>query len=612
MQEDPHGGGGIEFGRQGRTPERGSDAEWSAESMSATQMVTIDELREEFEFLGDWESQCRYLIELGEELPDLPASDRIEENRVQGCQARVWLTTRPAGANGRPHLQIRAKSDARIVDGLIVVLLALFNDKSPEEILATDFRGLFTELGLETHLVPQRRNGLYAMVERIRQRARDLAGTTSAPPAPRVAAVELPTDEEQRPRRRMFDVDDVRLDFPALQKPLAGGYPVTFLDSASSAQKPQVVIDKEREVYEQYYANAYRGVYRYGDRVSSELERAREKVKWFIGAAGVDEIVFTSGTTMSLNLVANAWGRKFLGAGDEVLLTEMEHHANLVPWQWVAKQTGAVVKFIPLTSDGRVDQEAYARLLSPRTRMVAITGMSNVLGTVPPSKEMARRAKENGSLVLVDAAQSIPHLPVNVVADGIDFLAFSGHKVYGPSGVGVLYGRRDLLAEMDPFLCGGHMIETVTWEGSTWAKAPAKFEAGTPPIAQAIALGTALDYLSELTLCPIHKHEQSLLRHAHERLAEIPGLRIYGPATSEKGAIVSFSIAGAAAGDLAQLLDLRGVCVRHGHHCTMPLHQKLGVAATVRASFALYNTLADVDRLIDGLRFALGELGLPR
>lgn len=577
-----------------------------APPMPATPVISFDELRSEFDFLGDWEEQCRYLIELGEELPDLPPEEKIEAHRVQGCQSRVWLVAEPRRVGGRTVVSIRAKSDARIVDGLIVVLLALFHGKTPAEVLATDFRGAFADLGLEAHLVPQRKNGLYAMVERIRTLARQLAPEPS-PVRVSPAAVTLPTDED-RPRRRVFDVEDVRSEFPALQQLLPGGHPVTYLDSASSAQKPQVVIDKEREVYEQYYANAYRGVYRFGDRVSTELERSREKVQRFIGATGSDEIIFTSGTTMSINLVAQAWGRKFLQPGDEVLLTEMEHHANLVPWQWVARQTGAVVRYIPLTDDGRVDTVAFGRMVGPRTRLLAVTGMSNVLGTAPPIKELARKAKEAGALVLVDAAQSVPHLPVNVAADQIDFLAFSGHKVYGPSGVGVLFGRRELLAEMDPFLCGGHMIDRVTFESCSWAAAPAKFEAGTPPIAQAIALGAALDYLSELTLCPIHKHEQTLLRHAHERLEEIPGLRIFGPPTSEKGAIVSFAVDGAAAGDLAQLLDLKGVCVRHGHHCTMPLHDKLGVAATVRASFGLYNTLADVDRLAEGLQFALREL----
>ncbi len=576
--------------------------------MPAVNVMSLDELREEFEFLGSWEEQCRFLIELGEELPDLSPDEQTEENRVQGCQARVWLVTHVRQDNGMPRLEIRAKSDARIVDGLIVVLLALFNGKTPQEILNTDFRGAFADLGLETQLVPQRRNGLYAMVERVRSRARDLATSTPAIAATPAAARDLPTDEDDRPRRRIFDPEEVRGEFPALQPELPGGLPVTYLDSASSAQKPEVVIDKEREVYEQYYANAYRGVYRYGDRVSRELEQSREKIRRFIGAEFVEEVIFTSGTTMSINLVANAWGRKFLREGDEILLSEMEHHANLVPWQWIAQQTKATLKYLPLTDDGRIELDTFDQLLSDRTRMVAITGMSNVLGTVPPLREISRRAREAGSLVLVDGAQSVPHLPVNVATEDFDFFAFSGHKAYGPSGVGVLYGRRELLRQMDPFLCGGHMIAEVGLDHSSWAPLPAKFEAGTPPIAQAIALGTALDFLSEFTLCPIHKHEQSVLRYAHERLQEIPRLKIHGPSPADKGAIVAFSIDGVAAGDLAQLLDLKGVFVRHGHHCTMPLHQRLGVPATVRASFGLYNTNADVDRLVDGLHFALREL----
>ncbi len=288
---------------------------------------------------------------------------------------------------------------------------------------------------------------------------------------------------------------------------------------------------------------------------------------------------------MSINLVANAWGRKNLNPGDEIVVSELEHHANLVPWQWVASQTGAALKFLPLTDDGRLDMSRADEVLGNRTRLIAVTAMSNVLGTVPPLKDLSRRAKAIGALLLVDGAQSVPHMPVDVVDEGIDFLAFSGHKLYGPSGVGVLYGRRDLLEAMDPFLCGGHMISQVTCDHSTWAPIPAKFEAGTPPIAQAIALGTAIDYVLELGLCPIHTHEQSVLRYAHERLAAVPGLRIYGPTPGEKGAIVSFTIEKTSAEDLAQLLGIRGVFVRHGHHCTMPLHERLGVPATVRAQF---------------------------
>jgi cysteine desulfurase/selenocysteine lyase len=306
---------------------------------------------------------------------------------------------------------------------------------------------------------------------------------------------------------------------------------------------------------------------------------------------------------MSINLVAQAWGRKNLRPGDEVLVSILEHHANLVPWQWIAQATGAKLSFIPLTSDGQLDIDRLDDVLTPRTKLVAVTGMSNVLGTVPPIHEIVRRAKKVGARVLVDGAQSVPHLPVHVVNEEFDFLAFSGHKLYGPTGIGVLYGRRELLEEMDPFLCGGHMIERVELEHFTCAPLPAKFEAGTIPIAQAVALGTAVEYVTRLGLCRIHTHEQTLLRYLTQRLKEVPGVTTYGPSTAHKGAILSFTLAGAAAQDVASLLDLKGVCVRHGHHCTMPLHEWLGVPATVRASLALYNTTDDVDTLIDALQF---------
>ena len=344
-------------------------------------------------------------------------------------------------------------------------------------------------------------------------------------------------------------------------------------------------------------------MYRFGDRVSRELEATRAKVAEFIGAAAVEELIFTAGTTAAINLVANAWGRKFLNEGDEILLSTLEHHANFVPWQWIAQQTGARLKYIPLTDDGRLDLDGIDDLLTDRTRLVAVTGMSNVVGTVPPVHTIVRKAHERGARVLVDGAQSVPHLPVNVTGEEIDFLAFSGHKLYGPSGVGVLYGRRELLEEMDPFLCGGHMIERVDLEGFECAQLPAKFEAGTPPIAQAIALGKAVDFVRELGLCNIHTHEQTLLRYAMQRLQELPEVTVYGPSTAHKGAIISFTMDGAAPQDIAQLLDLKGVCVRHGHHCAMPLHESLGVQATVRASFACYNTTDDVDTFIDGLHF---------
>ena len=411
------------------------------------------------------------------------------------------------------------------------------------------------------------------------------------------------------------DIDSVRSEFPILQKPLPKGLPVVYLDSGSSAQKPHCVIDKEREVYENYYANAYRGVYRFGAMVDEELETTRDKVRQMIRATHSDEIVFTSGSTMSLNLVASGWGRRNLKPDDEIVINEMEHHANFVPWQQLASQTGARCRLIPLTDDGRLDMDRLDDVLSDRTKLIAVTGMSNVLGTINPIQELARRAHERGAVIVVDGAQSVPHEQTDVVRDDIDFLVFSGHKLYGPSGVGVLYGKRELLEQTDPLLYGGHMIDRVYTDHSTWASSPAKFEAGTIQIAQVIALGAAVDFVNSLGIEKIREHERDLLEYAYHRLNEIPGMRIYGPALDEsqnadRGAIVSFTIDRAHPEDLAQLLDRRGVFVRHGHHCTMPLHDLLGVDATVRASFGVYNTRGDVDALLEAIDFALQRLRL--
>ncbi len=407
---------------------------------------------------------------------------------------------------------------------------------------------------------------------------------------------------------KTLDIDAVRAGFPILQKPLPKGRQLVYLDTAASAQKPQCVIDKEVECYENFYANAYRGNYYLGELVDEAIDSSRRKVQEFVGAAEPEEIIFTGGTTMSINLVANGWGRKFLKAGDEIVLNVMEHHANLVPWQQIAAERGAVLKFIPLTEDGRLDLAKLDETLSEKTRIIAVTAMSNVLATINPIAEIAAKARERGSLILVDAAQSVPHIPTNVRNPQIDFLAFSGHKLYGPSGIGVLYGRRELLEAMNPFLCGGHMIQQVFRDRSTWAELPAKFEAGTMPIAQAVALGTAIDYVTGLGLDAIHDHEQKLLHRAHERLNEIPGLRIVGPAPEHKGAIVSFTIEKMHPQDLSLMVDRKGIAVRHGHHCTMPLHEHLGVNATTRASFGVYNTEAEIDALVDAIHFAREKL----
>ncbi len=407
-----------------------------------------------------------------------------------------------------------------------------------------------------------------------------------------------------------FDVDTIRRDFPILHKPLPKGLPLVYLDSGASAQKPQLVIDKEVEVYENYYANAYRGVYRFGALVDEELEQARDKVRQFLGAEHSDEVIFTAGATMSLNLVAAGWGRRHLQPGDEIVLNEMEHHANLVPWQEVARRAGATCRFLPLTDDGRLDLQRLDEVITTKTKILAVTGMSNVLGTINPIAELAARAHDVGAIVVVDGAQSVPHAPTNVVDAGIDFLAFSGHKLYGPNGVGILYGRRELLEQTDPLLMGGHMIDRVYRDHATWASSPAKFEAGTLPIAQAIALGAAVDYVNSIGFEAIQVHEQALLLYAYLRIAEIPGVRIYGPGPEDRGGIVSFTMDGAHPEDIAQLLDRRGVFVRHGHHCTMPLHDLLGVSATVRASLAVYNTLGEIDALLEALEFVRQRLRL--
>lgn len=407
-----------------------------------------------------------------------------------------------------------------------------------------------------------------------------------------------------------YPIDRIRAQFPILARPLEKGVRLAYLDTAASAQKPQCVIDKESEVYETCYANAYRGVYRFGAIVDEQLEATRARVSEFIGAESPDEVIFTSGATMSLNLVAMTWARAFIRAGDEILLNEMEHHANFVPWQMIAQERGATLRFIPLTIDGQLDLSQLDDVLTSRCKLVAVTGMSNMLGTINPVGELARRAHAVGAVIVVDGAQSVPHLPVNVRESGIDFLAFSGHKIYGPSGVGILYGRQALLEAMPPFLGGGHMIDRVFKTHSTWSAPPAKFEAGTPPIAQAIALGTAIDWIEKVGLLAAHEHEQQLIHRAWNALMQIPGMQIHGPSPAYRGGILSLTIDRAHPEDLAQLLDRKGVFVRHGHHCTMPLHDKLGVSATVRASFGVYTNDEDINQLIRAIQFARERLRL--
>jgi len=406
-----------------------------------------------------------------------------------------------------------------------------------------------------------------------------------------------------------LNVETVREEFPILQRKFHDK-PLVFLDSAASSQKPRAVIDAVANVWCHSYANVHRGLYALAEEATEAYEAARTKVAAFIHAPEPAEVIFVRNATEALNLLVYSWGESNVEAGDRIVVTELEHHANLVPWQQLAKRKGAELVYVPVTDEGFLDLDVLTSLLKGgRVRVVACSAMSNVLGTTPPVAEIARQAHDAGALVVVDGAQAVPHFPVDVQALGADFLAFSGHKMCGP-GVGVLWGRRQLLQAMPPFLFGGEMIRSVRWEASTWNDLPYKFEAGTPPIAEAIGLGVAVDFLSEIGMEAIHEHERSLVIYAMERLAGIPGLQILGPGAPHRGGVVSFWLDGTHPHDVAAILDEEGICVRAGHHCAQPLHERFGIPASTRASFYLYNDEADVDRLVAGLLTVRKVLGL--
>jgi len=402
-----------------------------------------------------------------------------------------------------------------------------------------------------------------------------------------------------------LDVKSIRNDYPIFQKKWANGS-FCYLDSAATSQTPRQVVESVTEYYSDYNANVHRSIYAIGEKATKAYESAREKVSQFIGAEESRSVVFTRGTTEAINLVAYAWGRHNLKKGDEILITEMEHHSNLVPWQLVARDMGATLKTIPFRTDGTLENvETY---FNENTKIVSVIHQSNVLGTVNPVDEIISLAKSVGAVTLIDAAQSVPHSPVDVSSLDCDFLAFSGHKMLGPTGVGVLYGKLNLLEEMEPFLTGGEMIREVTFEKSTWNDVPWKFEAGTPNIAQVIGLGSAVDYLSEIGLDKINAHETAISNYAVEKLNEIDEVTIYGN-PPKRGGVVTFNLHNIHPHDLAQLLDKEGVAIRAGHHCAQPLMDKLGVTATARASFYLYNDLEDIDKLVAALIKSLDFLG---
>ena len=401
---------------------------------------------------------------------------------------------------------------------------------------------------------------------------------------------------------RPFDVEAVRADFPILSKTVYGK-PLVYLDNAASAQKPRAVIDRMVHAYEHEYANVHRGLHYLANAATEAFEDAREKVRAFLNAGSTDEIIFTRSATEAINTVAASFGRAQIGPGDEIVLSIMEHHSNIVPWHFHRERNGAVIKWAPVDEDGNFLLDEFEKLLTDRTKIVAITHMSNMLGTITPIREIVKLAHARGIPVMVDGSQGAVHLPVDVRDLDVDFYVFTGHKVYGPTGIGVLYGKRDLLAALPPFNGGGEMISVVTEDTVTYNEPPHRFEAGTPPIVQAIGLGAAVDYMMKIGRENILAQENALRDHAMERLGAMNSLRIFGRA-KEKGAIVSFEMKGAHAHDVATVIDRSGIAVRAGTHCAQPLLARYGVTSTCRASFAFYNTLDEVDRLADALRKA--------
>jgi cysteine desulfurase/selenocysteine lyase len=404
------------------------------------------------------------------------------------------------------------------------------------------------------------------------------------------------------------ELDVIRKDFPILERTLGNDLPLVYLDSANTSQKPQVVIDTMVDHLERHNANVARAMHQLGAESSEAFEAARDKVAAFIKAPSRDEVIFTKNASEALNLVANtlAWARGPLavGPGDEVLITEMEHHSNIVPWQLMTERTGATLRWLGITDDGQLDLTDLDALINERTKVVSLTWVSNMLGTINPVAAIAAKAHEVGALVVLDGAQAVPQLPVDVAASGADFVAFTGHKAVGPTGIGVLWGRREVLDQLPPFLGGGEMIETVRMERSTYAPIPHKFEAGTPPIVEAVGLGAALDYLSHVGMDAVHAHEQAITAYALEGLATVPGLTVLGPLdATQRGGAIAFEIEGVHPHDVAQVLDSRGIAVRAGHHCARPAHDRFGVQSSTRMSSYLYTTPAEIDALVEGLEY---------
>ncbi len=558
----------------------------------------LTELQQELDDLETSEDRIQFLIELGQSLPHFSEEYCTEEFRVVGCQSMVWIVPNWDGK----LFHFSASSDAPMVRGLVAVLMSAYSAKSPAEITAFPIEKVLDGMHLRSFLSPLRSNGLHSMIKRIRT----YAESKQRLPIPTTAAIAFASCSNVKDLGPLHTrVEQVRTDFPILQQENQDGRSIAYLDNAASSQRPQSVIDSISGVFEEHYANVHRSGHAWAVRTTEGVEASREAVRRFINAAKTEEVIFTSGATASVNLIAQAWGDANVGPGDEILLTEMEHHSNIVPWQQLSQRKGCKIRWIPIRSDYTLDVEQCESLLSPRTKLVSFTAVSNVLGTINPVKQFVHSAHRVGALVVVDAAQATPHGAINVRDWDADFVVFSGHKMLAATGVGVCYGKQAILESMPAWQGGGSMIKSVTFDGFSLADLPHKFEAGTPAIAEIISMKPAIEYLESIGHERLMEHERLLVGHAMQGLLKIDGLRIYSPSLESKNGVVSFSVDGIHGEEIARVLDGRGVAIRVGHHCAMPLHSRLGVSVTCRASFYLYNTLDEANRLVESVSHAV-------
>ncbi len=558
----------------------------------------LSELQEELNDLETSEERIQFLIELGQSLPPFPEEFCTEEFRVMGCQSMVWIVPNWGGE----VYHFLASSDAPMVRGLVAVLMSAYSGKSPGEITAFPIEKVLDSLHLKSFLSPLRSNGLHSMIKRIRLYAESMQ-ELSSPTSRDDASANAPPFQDHGPL--LARMEPIRADFPILQRQNRDGVSIAYLDNAASSQRPQSVIDTLTGVFSEHYANVHRSGHEWAVQTTERVEASRESVRRFINAAKTEEVIFTSGATASVNLIAHAWGDANVGRGDEILLTEMEHHSNIVPWQQLCERRGCKIRWVPIRTDYQLDIDRFEGLLSPQTKLVSFTAVSNVLGTINPVKQLVQLAHRVGAVVVVDAAQATPHGAINVRNWDADFVVFSGHKMLASTGVGVCYGKQSIFENMPAWLGGGSMIKSVTFDGFSLADLPHKFEAGTPAIAEIITMKPAIEYLEAIGHDRLMEHERLLTRQAMDGLSKIAGIRIFSPPLESKSGVISFSVDGIHGEAIASVLDGRGVAIRVGHHCAMPLHSRLGVSVTCRASFYLYNTPDEVSRLVDSVEHAV-------